>query len=172
MILIPRLKNEREHMTQSQKIKHLDILGVGTLTGNRFSQFVPDLSHSHITIVALILFIFAITSATDAGWGTAHILVPLIASIFMAAGFFFWEAHLPPVEAAVYVMNSFRANTLAEFLGYQTTKYMVFAQLCAAFWCFSYPIFLVGHRNEHLLPTLATSLRLAGHQVRSTHVSP
>lgn len=57
--------------------------------------------HTHRTAVALILFIFAITSATDAGWSSAHVLVPLIISIFMIVGFFVWEARIPPVKAAV-----------------------------------------------------------------------
>ena len=52
---------------------------------------------------ALILFIFAVTSSSDVGWGSARVLAPLIISIFMVVAFFLWEARIPFERAAVYV---------------------------------------------------------------------
>ena len=56
-------------------------------------------------IVALILFIFAITSGSESGWATAQVLAPLIISIFMLTGFFLWERQIPQDIAAVYVSS-------------------------------------------------------------------
>ncbi len=54
-------------------------------------------------IAALILFIFAVTSGSTAGWGSAMVLAPLIIAVFMVVGFFFYEKTIPPENAAVYV---------------------------------------------------------------------
>ena len=64
-----------------------------------------------LMLVALILFIFAITSGSESGWATAQVLAPLIISIFMLAGFFLWERRIPQDIAAVYVFWSFFAST-------------------------------------------------------------
>ncbi|KAF9242846.1 major facilitator superfamily domain-containing protein [Melanogaster broomeanus] len=65
------------------KWKSLDLIGVAILT------------------VALILFIFAVTSGSADGWATASVLVPLIISILMTAGFFYWETLIPIDKAAI-----------------------------------------------------------------------
>ncbi|KAF9242847.1 major facilitator superfamily domain-containing protein [Melanogaster broomeanus] len=65
------------------KWKSLDVIGVAILT------------------VALILFIFAVTSGSADGWATAAVLVPLIISILMTAGFFYWETIIPVDKAAI-----------------------------------------------------------------------
>ncbi|KAH7929188.1 MFS general substrate transporter [Leucogyrophana mollusca] len=65
------------------KWKRLDLIGVSALT------------------VALILFIFAVTSGSTDGWATATVLVPLIISILLIFGFFYWETLLPVDKAAI-----------------------------------------------------------------------
>ncbi|KAI0791391.1 major facilitator superfamily domain-containing protein [Abortiporus biennis] len=96
VILIPKHTTNSNHPTSSSsaasRLKSLDLLGVTTLTA------------------ALILFIFAVTSASDAGWGTAKVLAPLIISIFMVAGFFFYETVIPPEVAAVPPRTWFLPN--------------------------------------------------------------
>ena len=53
--------------------------------------------------VALILFIFAITSGSGSGWASAQVLAPLIISIVIIVAFFLWERWISPDIAAVYV---------------------------------------------------------------------
>ncbi|KAG1858472.1 major facilitator superfamily domain-containing protein [Suillus subluteus] len=65
------------------KWKSLDLIGVSILT------------------VALILFIFAVTSGSTDGWASAIVLVPLIISILMVIGFFYWETLIPVDKAAI-----------------------------------------------------------------------
>ncbi|KIJ09575.1 hypothetical protein PAXINDRAFT_17334 [Paxillus involutus ATCC 200175] len=65
------------------KWKRLDLIGVSILT------------------VAIILFIFALTSGSADGWATAEVLVPLIMSVLMIAGFFYWETVIPVDKAAI-----------------------------------------------------------------------
>ena len=50
---------------------------------------------------ALILFIYAVTSASTDGWGSAGVVAPLVISISMIVGFFVWETRIPPSIAAV-----------------------------------------------------------------------
>ncbi|KIJ41092.1 hypothetical protein M422DRAFT_255938 [Sphaerobolus stellatus SS14] len=65
------------------RIKRLDLPGVSMLTA------------------ALVLFIFAVTSGSIVGWGTATVIVPLVLSVFLTALFFIWEARIPKEIAAV-----------------------------------------------------------------------
>ncbi|KAF9220761.1 MFS general substrate transporter [Gyrodon lividus] len=74
----------RELQNAHVKWKSLDLIGVSSLT------------------VALILFIFAIMSGSVDGWATAAVLVPLIISILMIAGFLYWETLIPVDKAAMY----------------------------------------------------------------------
>lgn len=69
--------------TNAGKMKRLDVFGVSVLTAG------------------FLLFIFALTTAPADGWGTAKVLVPLIISIFMIAGFFYHESRVPEDKAAL-----------------------------------------------------------------------
>ncbi|KIJ19689.1 hypothetical protein PAXINDRAFT_109152 [Paxillus involutus ATCC 200175] len=69
--------------TRIAKWKCLDLIGVSLLT------------------VATILFIFAVTSGSADGWATAQVLVPLIMSVLMTAGFVYWETVIPVDKAAI-----------------------------------------------------------------------
>jgi len=54
-----------------------------------------------IRLVAIVLFIFGVTSSSSAGWGSAMALTPLLVGITMVVGFFYWETKLPVEIAAV-----------------------------------------------------------------------
>jgi MFS family permease len=68
---------------KASKLRRLDIPGVSVLTA------------------ALILLIFAVTSGTTSGWGSATVLAPLIISVAVFAAFFFYESRLPKEHAAM-----------------------------------------------------------------------
>ncbi|EMD35861.1 hypothetical protein CERSUDRAFT_53112, partial [Gelatoporia subvermispora B] len=92
-LLIPaQEKTLSEVEPQSARWKSLDIVGVSILTA------------------ALILFIFAITSGSTAGWASATVLAPLIISVFMVVGFFYYETLIPTDQAAVPPQTWFLPN--------------------------------------------------------------
>jgi MFS family permease len=49
----------------------------------------------------MILFIFAVTSGSPKGWGTAYVLAPLIISLFIFAAFLYWESRIDPDDAVL-----------------------------------------------------------------------
>ncbi|KAF8891928.1 major facilitator superfamily domain-containing protein [Gymnopilus junonius] len=65
------------------RFKRLDIFGVSILT------------------VALILFVFSVTSGSADGWRTLKVILTLVLSIILVVIFFTWEARLPETLAAV-----------------------------------------------------------------------
>ena len=85
MIMIPTeiAVEDSEEESKVEKAKGLDLVGVGVLTA------------------ALILFIFAVTSGSTDGWGTAIVLAPLIISVAMVGGFFWYETRIPESRAAL-----------------------------------------------------------------------
>ncbi|GBE80918.1 major facilitator superfamily domain-containing protein [Sparassis latifolia] len=97
VLIPPQDKSESDNLTAKEKLRNLDLVGVGVLTA------------------ALILFIFAVTSGSDAGWSSAEVLAPLIISVFMVAGFFFWETRLPPERAAIPPATWFLPNLTVLF---------------------------------------------------------
>lgn len=82
-ILLPSSVPARSTPHEYGRFQRLDLIGVSTLT------------------IALILFVFAVTSGSVNGWGTARAITPLVLSVILAVAFFFWEARLPEVLAAV-----------------------------------------------------------------------
>ena len=66
-------------------------------------SFVPSrvMSNDRHHLVALVLLIFAMTQGSSSGWGTGGVIAPLIISIFMIAGFFFYETLIPTDMAAM-----------------------------------------------------------------------
>ncbi|KAF9221117.1 MFS general substrate transporter [Gyrodon lividus] len=80
---VAKSADEPDTRIAKSKWKSLDLIGVSLLT------------------VALILFIFAVTSGSVDGWATAAVLIPLIISIMMIAGFFYWETLIPVDKAAI-----------------------------------------------------------------------
>jgi MFS family permease len=71
-----------------EKLHRLDIVGVSVLT------------------IAVILFIFAVTSGPTSGWNSPSFLAPFLISIAMIIGFFFYEHHSPEWRAALLVSSS------------------------------------------------------------------
>ncbi|KAH7923213.1 MFS general substrate transporter [Leucogyrophana mollusca] len=82
-VIPPQAENIDDLEPSIAKWKRLDLIGVSTLT------------------VALILFIFAVTSGSTDGWATATVLVPLMISILLVIGFFYWETVVPVNKAAI-----------------------------------------------------------------------
>ncbi|KAH7905376.1 major facilitator superfamily domain-containing protein [Hygrophoropsis aurantiaca] len=94
IFLIPSQSNNTDGVDPSiAKWKKLDLIGVSTLT------------------VAIILFIFAITSGSTDGWGAAAVLAPLIISVLLVVCFFCWETITPANKAAIpprtWFLNNF-----------------------------------------------------------------
>ncbi|OAX36161.1 MFS general substrate transporter [Rhizopogon vinicolor AM-OR11-026] len=77
---------------EAAKWNSLDLVGVSILT------------------VALILFIFAVTSGSTDGWASAMVLVPLVISISMVIAFFYWETRIPVEQAAIPPRTWFYTN--------------------------------------------------------------
>ena len=110
---------------EEAKWKSLDLIGVSILTGMNI-LVCSALLHSRparALIVALILFIFAITSGSSGGWASAIVLVPLVISIAMVVGFFYWETLVPVEKAAMYVIGNIRVDR--RLILYQTAPDMV-----------------------------------------------
>ncbi|KII83762.1 hypothetical protein PLICRDRAFT_119051 [Plicaturopsis crispa FD-325 SS-3] len=99
------------------KFKSLDLVGVSILTA------------------ALVLFIYAVTSASAAGWVSAMVLAPLIVSIIMIVAFFYWETLVPSDKAAVPPRTWFYPNFAVLFAAallpylWWTTVFTVFTTL-------------------------------------------
>ncbi|KAG1796350.1 major facilitator superfamily domain-containing protein [Suillus plorans] len=117
-IVPPEMSNTKDNLEPgAAKWKSLDLLGVTILT------------------VALILFIFAVTSGSTDGWASAEVLVPLIISIMMVIGFFYLETRIPVDTAAIPPRTWFYPNfsilfavSLLPFLWWSTV-FMVFMTL-------------------------------------------
>ncbi|CAA7263630.1 unnamed protein product [Cyclocybe aegerita] len=85
-ILVPNIQRTGLHESRAAKFlrfKRLDLVGVGAFTAS------------------LVLFIFAVTSGSIDGWGSAKVLAPLVISVFLMVLFFGWEAYLPESYAAL-----------------------------------------------------------------------
>lgn len=86
--------------------KRLDLGGVSLIT-SKLEKISPHLRCNpnpyfiYLTLVATILFVYAVTSGPVDGWGSASVIAPLVISIFMAAVFFFYESRIDPEMAAL-----------------------------------------------------------------------
>jgi MFS family permease len=107
---------------EAARWKTLDLIGVSILTGTNIRAY-PSLHLSPAPTVALILFIFAVTSGSTDGWASAIVLAPLVISVSMMVGFFYWETLVPAEKAAMYVIWNTRVNF--RLILYQTTPNMV-----------------------------------------------
>ncbi|OJA20771.1 hypothetical protein AZE42_12812 [Rhizopogon vesiculosus] len=96
-----------------------------------YSSLHPSLT----LIVALILFIFAITSGSAGGWASAMVLVPLVISISMVIAFFHWETRIPVEQAAIpprtWSYNNFSVLFTVALFPYfwLTTLFLIFITL-------------------------------------------
>ncbi|KAG1723918.1 major facilitator superfamily domain-containing protein [Suillus paluster] len=92
-IIPPQIAETTDTLEPTEaKWKSLDLVGVSILT------------------VALTLFIFAVTSGSTDGWASAIVLVPLIISLSMGVGFFYWETLMPVEKAAIPLRTWFYHN--------------------------------------------------------------
>lgn len=60
-----------------------------------------DLGGVSLITVAVVLFVYAVTSGSTTGWVTAGVLAPLVVSVLMAVAFFVYEAYIDPDLAAL-----------------------------------------------------------------------
>jgi hypothetical protein len=65
--------------------------------------------------VAIILFVYGVTSGTNDGWGTPGVIVPLIISVLLAIAFFVWETRIDEKDAALPPKLWFYPNFSALF---------------------------------------------------------
>ena len=90
--------------------------------------------------VAIILFIFAVTSGTTEGWGSAAVLAPLIISVFLVAGFFYFETTIPVHRAAIPPRTWFLPNFMVLFFTallpffWWTTVFTIYTTLWQSVW--------------------------------------
>lgn len=110
LTLIPpqRVAPSSDPQPKWAKLKGLDLVGVSLLTSaydilHRALQIYAQDWGTCVFIVALILFIFSLTSGSTEGWASAMVLAPLIISIFLLISFFVWERSHPSEKAAVWV---------------------------------------------------------------------
>jgi len=104
-----------------------------SMSNNKKASFASlDAVGVSMLTIALILFIFALTSAPNVGWGTARVLAPLIISIFMIAGFLFWETRIPEEYASLPPRMWFYPNfgalfgiSLSPYLWWTATFYLI-----------------------------------------------
>ena len=92
--LIPNAPRDTEKNTK------FDFPGLGLLTGMS-CPIILIFPLTNFISVAMILFIFAVTSGSPKGWGTAYVLAPLLISILLFVLFFVWEARIPPDDAVL-----------------------------------------------------------------------
>ncbi|KAI0739621.1 MFS general substrate transporter [Daedaleopsis nitida] len=127
IFLIPKQEPRVEDLSarRGARWKSLDLIGVSILT------------------VALILFIYAVTSGTTVGWGSGGVLAPLIISVFLVAGFFYYETTIPADRAAIPPSTWFLPNFLILFFTallpffWWTTVFTVYTLLWQNVWHWS-----------------------------------
>ncbi|KAH7872214.1 MFS general substrate transporter [Lentinula edodes] len=84
LVLLPSSRVQyRSAVNQYSQFQRLDIPGIGILT------------------VALVLFVFAVTSGSISGWPSPRTLIPLVASGLLIVVFALWERYLPEELASV-----------------------------------------------------------------------
>ncbi|KAJ8495123.1 hypothetical protein ONZ45_g13001 [Pleurotus djamor] len=81
LLLVPNA--EHTSVSSKEKLKRMDIIGVSILT------------------IALVLFVFAVTSGSISGWGSAQVIANLVISIVLVILFFLWEMYIPEELAAL-----------------------------------------------------------------------
>lgn len=106
LVLLPNKSTYRTRTRSAIQIggyspfQRLDPVGITALTGS-YPGFNLISYPSNEFSASLILFVFAVTSGSVNGWGTAMVIVPLILSVTLAVFFGFWENKLPEALAVV-----------------------------------------------------------------------
>ncbi|KAH7886565.1 MFS general substrate transporter, partial [Phlebopus sp. FC_14] len=92
-----------------------------------------DVSGGSILTIALVLFIFAVTSGSTDSWVTATVLAPLILSVFLFTSYFVWESRIAEEHASLppkmWSYPNFTVLALLALLPYSwwSTVYLLFA---------------------------------------------
>ncbi|CAL1702783.1 unnamed protein product [Somion occarium] len=133
ILIPPQLKTDDEDKPAGAKWKSLDLVGIFILT------------------VALILFIFAMTSGSSSGWASARVLAPLVISVFMIIGFFYYETKLPIEIAAVPPRTWFLPN-FAVLFGIALLPYF--------WWTTIFTIFTTLWQQVYHWSAITTALRM------------
>jgi MFS family permease len=149
------------------KWKSLDLVGVGILTGMNLVAY-SYFHRSRARIVAVILFIFSVTSGSTHGWASPLVLVPLIISVLMVVGFFYWETLIPVEKAAMYVISNHR--TKHGLTIYQTTPDVVLQQLLSSVRHRTIANILVEYGVTPFLRLVAKGFLLVGNIIGLAHV--
>ncbi|KAF8677372.1 Major Facilitator Superfamily [Rhizoctonia solani] len=109
IILIPKTAQNKEN-----KKSTFDFVGVFLLT------------------VAVILFVYALTSGSVEGWRAAGVLAPLFVAVALAVAFFFWEARIDEDSAALPPKLWFYKN-FAVLFGVALMPYFWWVQIYLTF---------------------------------------
>ncbi|KAG2342562.1 MFS general substrate transporter [Suillus weaverae] len=109
-VLIPSQNKSVVRKSGFTKFRSLDITGISILT------------------VTVILFIFAVTTGSVTGWGSAMTLAPLAISIAMTAVFFYWEA-LQPIECAAVPSSTWFIPNFSVLFGTALLPYFWWANI-------------------------------------------
>ena len=105
--------------------------------------FLHRVGSLYTCVVALILFIFAMTSGSTSGWGSPAVVAPLIIAVFLVGGFFYFETTIPPDRAAIPPRTWFLPNFLVLFTTallpffWWTTVFTVYTTLWQDVWGWS-----------------------------------
>ncbi|THH31696.1 hypothetical protein EUX98_g2500 [Antrodiella citrinella] len=110
-----------------------------------------DLGGVSILTAALILFIYAITSGSTSGWGSAGVLAPLIISVAMVVGFFYYETRIPASIAAVPPATWFLPN-FAVLFGVALIPYL--------WWTTVFTIYTTLWQNYYHWSVISSALRM------------
>ncbi|KAJ3477572.1 hypothetical protein NLI96_g10372 [Meripilus lineatus] len=132
-LIPPRAKIEETRDPRTAKWKSLDISGVSILT------------------IAVILFIFSVTSGSSSGWATARVLAPLIISIVLTGGFFYYETKIPASRAAVPPSTWFLPN-FAVLVGMALMPFF--------WWTTIYTVFMTLWQNVYHWSAIITTLHM------------
>ncbi|KZT54217.1 MFS general substrate transporter [Calocera cornea HHB12733] len=114
-----------------------DVPGAGgnNNTNNKRSKGGLDFVGVSLLTVAMILFVFGITSGPTAGWGSAQVWAPVPLSIALLGCFLYWETRLPEKDAALPPALWFYPNFGVLFglavlpFGWWTASFISFTEL-------------------------------------------
>lgn len=74
---------------------------IANVSRNKELKVKFDIPGVSMLTVSVILFVFAVMSGSTKDWATAHVLAPLLISIFLFVLFLVWEAYTPPDDAVL-----------------------------------------------------------------------
>ncbi|KAG1851174.1 MFS general substrate transporter [Suillus subluteus] len=109
-VLIPSPTKNVVRESEFTKFRSLDVTGISILT------------------VAVILFIFSVTTGSTTSWGSAMTLAPLVIAIAMIAAFFFWEA-FQPIECAAVPSSTWFIPNFSVLFGTALLPYFWWANI-------------------------------------------